>query len=524
VAVVGADDDRNLNGSECLPEVHRGRQGLQVMTVHGGFDMTFVTATSLVSDLRSGRTSAREALDQALERIDSRDAELNAIVVRDFERARAAAAAADAALARGERGALLGVPMTVKESFNVASLPTTWGIPGIPLTPVQQDAVAVSRLKGAGAVILGKSNVPTSLADSQCSNPVYGRTCNPWDLARAPGGSSGGSAAALAAGLISLELGSDMGGSLRFPAHCCGVFSHKPTYALVPMRGHAPPGTPQLTVGTDPDLAVVGPLARSAEDLMLALEVLAGPDDQQAVGYRLALSRARHASLGEFKVLLVHEHPFLPLSAEVRTAIERFADELRRTGCAVETSSPLLPDLALVSETFMGLLQAQLGAFLPEALYADLVARVGRARAENDSQGMRSAALVASHREWMLAHHTRTGLAHQWRQLFLEWDLVLCPVMSTPALLHDETEPSRRHIDIDGRSVPYMATGAWAALASLCGLPATTMPIGLGSSGLPVGIQIIGPYLEDRSTLMFAALAEREVGGFQPPTRQTRSP
>jgi amidase len=500
-----------------------GPRGVEVMAMHGGLDMTFLTTTSLVADLRSGKISAREALEQALERIAARDGELNAIVVRDFERARAAAAAADVALARGEQGALLGVPMTVKESFNVASLPTTWGIPGTPRAPIQQDAVAVSRLKSAGAVILGKSNVAMSLADSQSSNPVYGRTCNPWDLARTPGGSSGGSAAALAAGMVSLELGSDMGGSLRFPAHCCGVFSHKPTQGLIPMRGHVPPGTPELSVGTDPDLGVVGPLARSAEDLMLALEVLAGPDDQQASGYRLALPPSRHARLGEFKVLLVHEHPLLPLSVEVRTALERFADGLRRAGCAVETSSPLFPDLAVVSDTFRRLLQADIGASLPEAAYADLVAGVNRARVENDIEAMRSAALIASHRDWMLAHRVRTGLAHQWRQFFRECDLVLSPVMPTPAFLHDDTEMSRRQIDIDGRAISYMAQGAWTAPASLCGLPATTMPVAPGSSGLPVGVQIIGPYLEDRSTLTFAALAERELGGFRPPPLDARA-
>jgi len=191
-------------------------------------------------------------------------------VVRDFERARAAAIEADRALARGERGPLLGVPMTVKECANVAGLPTTWGIPGTERIPVTEDAVAVTRLKSAGAVVLGKTNVPLMLADMQSYNAIYGTTNNPWDLARTPGGSSGGAAAALAAGYVPLELGTDIGGSLRIPAHFCGVFAHKPTHGIVPLRGIVPPGTPSLSVPVRQDMAVAGPMARSAGDLALA--------------------------------------------------------------------------------------------------------------------------------------------------------------------------------------------------------------------------------------------------------------
>lgn len=211
--------------------------------------------------------------------------------------ARADAAAADAALARGDRRPLLGVPMTVKESFNVAGLPTTWGVAAVNGPLPQHDAVAVARLKASGAVIIGKTNVATYLADWQSVNPIYGRTRNPRDPARTPGGSSGGAAAALAAGFVSLELGSDLFGSLRVPAHCCGVLAHRPTLGLIPPRGHAPPGTPELSVSAELDLAVVGPLARSAGDLMLALDVLAGPDEAQATAYRLSLPPARHTRL-----------------------------------------------------------------------------------------------------------------------------------------------------------------------------------------------------------------------------------
>lgn len=480
--------------------------------------VSFQSTTALVEDLRSRRISAVEALEQAIGRIEARDGEINAVVVRDFERARAAAAAADDALARGDRRPLLGVPMTVKESFNVEGLPTTWGVAGADGTKPQHDAVAVARLEASGAIVIGKTNVSTYLGDWQSVNAVYGRTRNPWDPARTPGGSSGGAAAALAAGFVSLELGSDLAGSLRVPAHCCGVLAHKPTVGLIPVRGHAPPGTPELSVGLDSDLAAAGPLARCASDLMLALDVLAGPDDAQAAAYRLALPAARHDSLEDFRVLVLEEHPLLPLSSEVGAAIQRFAGDLRRAGATIGHASPLLPDLTRIAETFDWQVMALLGANFPDAVYASRRERAARLSAEDKSrEAAQARALVSSHRDWALAQRQRLAIAHQWRQLFREWDVVVAPVLPTPAFPHDDTEIGQRTLDVDGRRIPYGLLGTWASPASLSGLPATAMPIGLGSSGLPVGVQVIGPYLEDRTTLAFAQLAEREFGGYRAP-------
>lgn len=480
--------------------------------------MSFPSTTALVEDLRSRRISAAEALEQAVERIEAGDREINAVVVRDFERARAAAAAADGALARGDRRPLLGVPMTVKESFNVVGLPTTWGVAGAGGTLPRHDAVAVARLKAGGAVIIGKTNVSTFLGDWQSVNPVYGRTRNPWDLTRTPGGSSGGAAAALAAGFVPLELGSDLFGSLRVPAHCCGVFAHKPTLGLIPLRGHAPPGTPELSVVVDADLGVVGPLARCADDLMLSLDVLAGPDDAQATGYRLALPPARHERLKDFRVLILDRHPLLPISREVADVMERFAGSLRRAGATTGDSSPLLPDLEHITETFGWLLMSFLGANFPDVAYAsrrDAVAKLATEDRSREATRLRS--LVSSHRDWLRAHRTRAAISHQWRELFRDWDVVLCPVLPTAAFPHDDTQIDQRTIDVDGRMIPYGDQALWSGPASLSGLPATTMPIGLGSNGLPVGVQILGPYLEDRTTIAFAQLAEREFGGFRAP-------
>ena len=265
-------------------------------------DTLDASATELAAALAARRVSALELADAAIARIEARDGPINAVVVRDFDRARDAAKAADAALARGDRRPLLGLPMTVKESHNVAGLKTTWGFEGFKDYTASEDAVGVARLKAAGAVILGKTNVPPFLADYQSNNPIYGRTGNPWDLTRTPGGSSGGAAAALAAGMVPLEFGSDIGGSIRMPAHFCGVYGHKPSFNLVPTRGHQPPMTP---AGAGVLLLVLGPLARTAADLTLALDVLAGPDTADAVGYRLALPPARHAKLSDYRVLVL---------------------------------------------------------------------------------------------------------------------------------------------------------------------------------------------------------------------------
>jgi amidase len=484
----------------------------------GGGALDYRSTKELVALLQARQVSAVELLDRAMARIETYDGKLNAVVVRDFERARAAAAEADQTLARGDRRPLLGVPMTVKESFNVAGMPTTWGIPGTEHIPVREDAVAVARLKAAGAVVLGKTNVPLTLADWQSYNAIYGTTNNPWDPGRTPGGSSGGAAAALAAGYVSLELGSDIGGSLRTPASFCGVFAHKPTYGIVPMRGSAPPGTPSLSVTVWVDLAVAGPMARSAGDLALALDVIAGPDDADARANKLALPPPRHAELRDFRVLVIDEHPLLPTAGIVRAALAEMAVRLAKSGVNVARTSPLLPDLARVGRVYTQLLMAVFGADLPDDAYA----RRQSAAAElpPDATGLTALRLrgsVMSHREWVRTDRIRTGIADQWHQFFREWDVLMCPVMPTPAFAHDHGDMSARRLSVDGADVPYVDQTMWISLATLTGLPATAMPAGRSDDGLPIGMQIVGPHLEDRTTLAFAELVEREFGGFVAP-------
>jgi amidase len=478
----------------------------------------YPTTKDIVAALEGRKVSAVELLDRAIARIETHDGKLNAVVVRDFERARSAAADADKLLARGERRALLGVPMTVKEAFNVAGLPTTWGIPGTEQIRASDDAVAVARLKRAGAVVLGKSNIAFLLADWQSSNPIYGVTNNPWDLKRTPGGSSGGAAAALAAGYVSLELGTDLVGSLRIPANFCGVFAHKPTHGLIPMRGSAPPGTPSLSADPEIDLAVAGPMARSAGDLALALDVLAGPDDADAVGYQLALPASRHQDLKRFRVLMLDSHPMIPTASVVHSALDRVAGRLEKLGTKVARQSPLVPDLNFVAKTFGQLLMAFIGADTPPDAYEQSQATA--AKLPPDDSSMSAAQLrsmVMSHREWIWTDRIRASIAHQWRQLFREWDVVLCPVTPTPAFAHDHGDMNSRRILVDGKTIPYGDQGLWSSLATLTGLPSTAMPIARSEEGLPIGMQIIGPYLEDRTTIAFAELVEREFGGFVAP-------
>jgi len=453
-------------------------------------DILDASACDLVAALAARRVSALELADAAIARIEARDGPINAVVVRDFERARETAKAADAALARGERRSLLGLPMTVKESHNMAGLPTTWGFPPFKDYIPTADSVGISRLKAAGAVILGKTNVPPFLADYQSSNPIYGRTANPWDLTRTPGGSSGGSAAALAAGMVPLEFGSDIGGSIRMPAHFCGVYGHKPSFNLIPTRGHEPPMTPP---GAGVLLVVVGPLARTAADLGLALDVLAGPDTGDAVGYRLALPQARHGKLGDYRVLIITEHPLAPVDDEIRAGIQGLGDRLAAVGVQVARSSDLLPDLEEVNRVYMDILMPSM------------------------SRGQPGALTVSAH-EWMALLDAQARLRSQWARLFQDFDIVLTPVHGAAAFPHnDEADMGKRTLTLNRQQVPYFAPAAWSGLATGANLPSTAIPAGRTRAGLPYGAQAIGPYLEDRNTIGFAALAEREFGGFQRP-------
>ena len=479
---------------------------------------SFKTATELSAALAVKKVSAVELAEDAIGRIERHDDKINAICVRDFTRGLEAARAADAARARGETAPLLGLPLTVKESFNIGGLPTTWGFPAQKNFVPPEDALSISRVKQAGGVILGKTNVPIGLGDWQSYNDIYGVTNNPFDLGRTPGGSSGGSSAALAAGYGPLSLGSDIGGSLRVPAFHCGVYAHKPTYALVPSRGHTPPPMPPLPL--DRDLSVIGPMARSAADLALLLDVIAGPDPMEAgKAYTLALPAPRHNVLKNFRVLVLDTDPVMPTSATIRTAIEKLAASLGKAGVTVTRESPLLPDFAASTRLYMRMLMSFLAVSFAPEVYAGAQAAAAKLSPDDKSLAAeRLRGIALSHRDWVMADGARARLRAQWRELFKTFDAVICPVMPTPAYPHDHSDDQEaRRIDIDGKGHVYVDQLAWPGIATLPGLPATAIPLGLSSEGLPVGVQIVGPWLEDRTPLKLAELIEREFGGFVAP-------
>jgi amidase len=450
------------------------------MSERGAFDINTATAAATARAVRDGTISAREACDAAIARIEKRDGEINAVVVRDFDRARAAAKRIDATRTKDGRRPLLGVPMTVKESNDVAGLPSTWGMPVFKDLPVEEDAVAVARLKNAGAVILGKTNAPVALADWQTVNPIYGRTVNPHDHARSPGGSSGGAAAALAAGMVPLELGSDIGGSIRVPAHMCGVFGHKPTYGLVPLKGHGFPGTD----GIDVPLAALGPMARNVEDLNLAFDVLAGP--VAGVAYKLDLPPPRHQTLSAYRILVLDSHPSAATDAAMRNALHALTGKLDRAGARVEYETSGLPDLAAAHRGYTKMLSTIVTRGTPGVTPIDAHA-------------------------WMELLDEQMRVARQWQTVFSNVDVVLTPPFGTTAFPHDDNPNwSARTLKVDGKDTPYGVQVAWPGVATYPGLPATAAPIGKTAEGLPIGIQIIGAMFDDRTTLAFAALLEQD--------------
>ncbi|MGH7060161.1 MAG: amidase [Stellaceae bacterium] len=479
-------------------------------------ERAFASATRLAGEIRDRKIGCLELLEFFLARAERYNPALNAIVAWQTERARERAWAADAALARGELwGPLHGLPMTVKESFNVAGLPTTWGNPLWKDNIAADDAVVVERLLRAGAVIYGKTNVPLMLADSQSYNEVYGTTNNPWDTSRGPGGSSGGEAAALAAGLGALGAGTDIAGSLRNPAHYCGIYGHKPSWGLIPSRGQSPTGALTPT-----DISVAGPMARHAEDLDLALRVLAGPDLLQQAAWRIELPPPRHRRLGDFRVAVWAYSPLCEIDASVVDRMTTAVGAIAGAGATVEEQARPAIDDAEHHRLFMLLLRAATAARLRDE---DFVAHqaIAATVAPEDMSFHATAARGAAvrHRDWGIANEARTRLRHEWQDFFQRFDVLLAPVAATAAFRHDHNpDRDRRMVEVNGKPIPYGDQRFWAGLASLSHLPATAAPIGLTPAGLPVGMQIIGAEGEDLTTIEFARLLAAEIGGFIPPS------
>jgi amidase len=478
-------------------------------------DLAFLSATALANLIEGREISSEELLHHYLERADRFNPEINAIVVDLREQALKRAREADAATARGESwGPLHGVPMTVKESFKISGAPTTHGRPEWRDEFASEDAVAVSKLRQAGAVIFGKTNVPLSLADFQSYNDVYGTTNNPYDLTRTPGGSSGGSAAALAAGLTGLEAGSDIGGSIRNPAHFCGVFGHKPTWNLLCMRGHAPP----QDVRAPSDISVIGPLARSARDLDTAVRALAGPDDIMARGYRLDLPEPSREQLNGLRVAVWDDDAHCPVSAEVKSRVDLVTSMLADAGAVINRSAR--PDFSTEHshEVYENLLHATMSARKPDEEYESLRRYTDNLDPDDQSQAARVfRAQVASFKDWRRNNELREHLRWKWHDFFSRYDVLLTPIMPTAAFPHDHRPFGERTIMVDNQELPYFQQTFWAGLTGVAFLPSTVIPTGLNAEGLPIGVQIVGPEYADLITIGVAHELELRGCRFTPP-------
>ncbi|MBX9698804.1 MAG: amidase [Acetobacteraceae bacterium] len=478
-------------------------------------DLSFRSALDLAAAIRAKQVGARELLELYIGRIERLDPRLNAVVVRDYEAARARADAADAALAKGTLwGPLHGVPMTVKESFDLTGHPTTWGLPEYRGHRAAEDALAVQRLKAAGAVVFGKTNVPVLLADWQSTNPIYGTTNNPWDVTRTPGGSSGGSAAALAAGLTGLEMGSDIGASIRNPAHYCGVYGHKPTWGICPPRGQALDGGL-----TDTDIAVIGPMARSAGDLRVALAAMAGPDEIDAGAWALNLAPARRMRLGDWRIAVMLDDRNAEVDRPVQDAIARLAEFVSARGATVSLTARPAVDSDAAQADYIRLLRSATSARIPHEDFAEwqrLAAELGPA--DESYRARMARANTIHHKDWLAVQERRQRMRRAWAAFFRDWDLLLCPAASSAAFPHDHAgERWQRTIEVNGKAVPTTDQLFWAGFPGMVLLPGTVAPCGDSPEGLPIGVQIVGPHGGDLSCIEFAAQLEAEYRGFRPP-------
>ncbi len=464
----------------------------------------FASATTLLSALRRGAVGSAELTDLYIRRIERHDRRLNAVVVRDFDRARQAAKGADQARGRNEAKPLLGLPITLKESINVTGLGTTCGVPDWKGYVSAHDGAAAARTREAGAVLLGKTNVPPMLADWQSANPIFGRTSNPWDLGRTPGGSSGGSAAAIAAGLSALEVGSDIGG---------------PSETLLPRSGQFPmPPMPNPAVV----MGVQGPLARSAEDLELALAVLAGPDVGEDVAWKVALPPARRERLADFRVAVLPPIPWHPVDEQIWAAQQDLVARLGKLGCVVKEAQPEgLGDHREYHGFYRTLLAAITGARMDAETRRQ---RSAMFRALGDDLSVAQArGFDGSASDFLLWHGRREQHRAAWRAFFRDWDVLLAPAINVLAYPHIErawpmdASDTTITLPVNGQPQPYLQSLCYPALSNVPGQPATAFPVGVSREGLPIGLQAIGPYLEDLTPIRFTALLAREVGGFRKP-------
>ena len=482
----------------------------------------YSSAKSLMTQLSKGTITSRQLLEKLIERIEHFNPHVNAIVAKDFDNARKRADEADMARANNENwGPLHGLPMTIKDTYEVVGMPVTAGSEALKNYLPKQNAVTVQRILDAGGIVIGKTNVPLFAGDLQSYNKVHGTTNNPWDLSRTPGGSSGGSAAALAAGFTPLELGSDIGGSIRTPAHYCGVYGLKTTHGIVTLRGHIP-GPPGAL--SEPDLAVPGPLARTADDLNLLLDVIVGPAPEQAEGISIKLPPAKQKKLSDFKVLAWFDDELSTLDSEMRAEYQKLINVLKEQGASVSIGAPPKQSLADFYALYMNLLGSVMGASnkKPQRQILGLVSPLLKRMedrfnlAPHLNQFLEG--ISQGHVDWLKKNEKRLRVKQRFLELFKEYDVILTPITPTAAIPHQH-KPAMplRSISVNGQKRSYTEHLIWISPATLMGLPAVSAPIAISSDNLPINVQIIAKSYHDKTAIRFASLLEKKIGGFTTP-------
>jgi amidase len=492
------------------------RAGLTALT---SFDEVFFAASSAAwrESLARRDFSARELLAAVLDRVLQRNPVINALAAYDFEAAERQAVEAERLYARGEARALEGLPITIKDSFETVGLPTACGMVELADYRPQQDAVAVERLRAAGAVIFAKTNVPRLTGDFQTHNAIFGVSSNPWDISRTPGGSSGGAAAAVAAGFCAFDLASDLGGSIRWPAHACGLFGLKPSWGRIPLSGHIPP-LPAMRLKNPPDMAVAGPLARSAADLDLVLCLSTGLQNATEFGHFPPVRKSRPEQL---RLALWLDPDFAPVDGDVEAAVRLAAEALGRAGAQVEEIRPSIA-FAEVFEIYATLSFAIGFA----GLSASDRARFAESAKDFDPQdksypAMRARAAKIDAASFSRLVERRSAIREAFAAFFTRFDAILCPPAPCLAFPHDlSPDPFERRLPTSVGELPYYDLLKWASLASLSHLPAAVAPVALNPQGLPCGVQIICALNADRDAIAIAGMIEELTGGFRaPPAR-----
>ncbi len=476
--------------------------------------LIYCTATELAELICTKKVSALEVLEAHLAQIEQHNPKLNAIVTLDSENARRRAAEVDQALAAGEIwGPLHGVPVTIKDAFETAGLRTTSSFKPLTDHIPAQDATVVKRLKQAGVVLVGKTNLPMLALDIQCDSPVYGRTNNPWDLARTSGGSTGGGAAAVAAGLSPLEIGSDLGGSVRIPAHFCGVYSLKPTDHLVSVAGHIPepPGAPQGVRR----MGMPGPVARSVADLELALTLIAGMDGRRWEAPPVPLNLVDPPAIQSLRIAWSDKFGEVQVSADSRKIIQKVVTDLANAGCQIESAAPQNFDFNLAWETYGQIAGAEVGSGM-DAL-PRLLTRLQFSQIEDPSMLKKGylRGLRLKMPQYAQALTVRDLLISQLDEFLSQWDAWICPVTVSAAFEHTKMG---KPILMDGHQVPYFTANlSYTAVFNMTGNPVVVIPVGASENGLPIGIQIVGRWWQDMRLLAVAKSLDEAIGQYRQP-------